>query len=83
MRLLAAFVNDYSVKVASVLRRPLRRLAGDMAVLGKGEYSAVNDLNFDRQRSFLACHTNVSENDHEGLIELIVTVCALSQPNSM
>jgi hypothetical protein len=37
MRLLAAFVNDHSRKAASALRRPLRRLAGDMAVLGKGE----------------------------------------------
>jgi formylmethanofuran dehydrogenase subunit C len=37
MRLLAAFVNHHSAKVASALRRPLRRLAGDMAVLGKGE----------------------------------------------
>jgi formylmethanofuran dehydrogenase subunit C len=37
MRLLAAFVNDHSAKAASALRRPLRRLAGDMAVLGKGE----------------------------------------------
>ena len=37
MRLLAAFVNGYSAKAAAVLRRPLRRLAGDMAVLGKGE----------------------------------------------
>jgi formylmethanofuran dehydrogenase subunit C len=37
MRLLAAFVERQGSRVASVLRRPLRRLAGDMAVLGKGE----------------------------------------------
>jgi formylmethanofuran dehydrogenase subunit C len=37
MRLLGAFVNRHSVKAATALRRPLRRLAGDMAVLGKGE----------------------------------------------
>jgi formylmethanofuran dehydrogenase subunit C len=43
MRLLAAFVNDYSVKAASALRGPLRRLAGDMAVLGKGELFCAQD----------------------------------------
>jgi formylmethanofuran dehydrogenase subunit C len=37
MRLLAAFVSGYSAKAAAALRGPLRRLAGDMAVLGKGE----------------------------------------------
>jgi formylmethanofuran dehydrogenase subunit C len=37
VRLMAAFVKDHSTRAASVLRRPLRRLAGDMAVLGKGE----------------------------------------------
>lgn len=36
-RLLAGFVGTYSARAAAVLRRPLRRLAGDMAVLGKGE----------------------------------------------
>jgi formylmethanofuran dehydrogenase subunit C len=36
-RLLAALLQDSSVRIASLLRRPLRRLAGDMAVLGKGE----------------------------------------------
>ena len=33
----AGFVHPYSKKAATLLRRPLRRLAGDMAVLGKGE----------------------------------------------
>ncbi|HEX7206189.1 MAG TPA: formylmethanofuran dehydrogenase subunit C, partial [Xanthobacteraceae bacterium] len=37
MRLMAAFVKDYSTVAAAALRSPLRRLAGDMAVLGKGE----------------------------------------------
>lgn len=37
MRLMAAFVRDYSAAAAAALRSPLRRLAGDMAVLGKGE----------------------------------------------
>jgi formylmethanofuran dehydrogenase subunit C len=37
VRLLAAFVKDHSAVAASALRPPLRRLAGDMAVLGKGE----------------------------------------------
>jgi len=37
MRLMAAFVADHSAVAASALRLPLRRLAGDMAVLGKGE----------------------------------------------
>jgi formylmethanofuran dehydrogenase subunit C len=36
-RLLADFVKAYSREVAARLHRPLRRLAGDMAVLGKGE----------------------------------------------
>jgi len=36
-RLLESFVKAYSARAASILRRPLRRLAGDMAVLGKGE----------------------------------------------
>jgi formylmethanofuran dehydrogenase subunit C len=36
-RLLARFVRVYSKRVAPVLGGPLRRLAGDMAVLGKGE----------------------------------------------
>jgi formylmethanofuran dehydrogenase subunit C len=37
MRLLAGFVRSYSKPAASVVGRSLRRLAGDMAVLGKGE----------------------------------------------
>ena len=37
MRLWAGFVDPYSKRAAALLRRPLRRLAGDMAVLGKGE----------------------------------------------
>jgi formylmethanofuran dehydrogenase subunit C len=37
MRLLAAFVRSYNKQVASILDRPLRRFAGDMAALGKGE----------------------------------------------
>src|SRR5262245_26791205 len=36
-RLLADFVNPYSKGLTAILRRPLRRLAGDMAVSGKGE----------------------------------------------
>ncbi len=37
MRLLARFLKAYNGRVASLLNSPLRRLAGDMAVLGKGE----------------------------------------------
>jgi formylmethanofuran dehydrogenase subunit C len=37
LRLLARFVQVYSKRAASVIGGPLRRLAGDMAVLGKGE----------------------------------------------
>jgi formylmethanofuran dehydrogenase subunit C len=37
MRLLAGMVEPYSKAAAGLLRRPLTRLAGDMAVLGKGE----------------------------------------------
>ncbi|HEY6256144.1 MAG TPA: formylmethanofuran dehydrogenase subunit C [Xanthobacteraceae bacterium] len=36
-KLLAAFVRDYSARAAAVFRSPLRRFAGDTAVLGKGE----------------------------------------------
>ncbi len=35
--LLADFVKPYSPETASLLRRPWRRLLGDMAVIGKGE----------------------------------------------
>ena len=37
MRLLAAFVQPHSARATALLRRPLRRFAGDMAALGKGE----------------------------------------------
>ncbi len=37
MRLLSDFVGTYSRRAAAGLRGPLRRYAGDMAVLGKGE----------------------------------------------
>jgi formylmethanofuran dehydrogenase subunit C len=37
LRLLAAFLKASSTRAAAATRRPLRRLAGDMAVLGKGE----------------------------------------------
>jgi formylmethanofuran dehydrogenase subunit C len=43
MRLMAAFVKDYSAAAASALRSPLRRLAGDMAVLGKGEIFCADE----------------------------------------
>jgi formylmethanofuran dehydrogenase subunit C len=37
IRLMAAFIKEHSGAAATALRRPLRRFAGDMAVLGKGE----------------------------------------------
>jgi formylmethanofuran dehydrogenase subunit C len=37
MRLWAGLVEPYSQRAAALMRRPLRRFAGDMAVLGKGE----------------------------------------------
>ena len=37
MRLLSDFVRSYSRRAAAGMRGPLRRYAGDMAVLGKGE----------------------------------------------
>ena len=37
MRLMSDFVGAYSRRARAVLRNPLRRYAGDMAVLGKGE----------------------------------------------
>jgi formylmethanofuran dehydrogenase subunit C len=37
LRLLARFIKAYNGRLASLLQGPLRRLAGDMAVLGKGE----------------------------------------------
>ncbi len=42
-RLLAKFVKAYSARAASVLRGSLQRLAGDMAVLGKGEILCAPD----------------------------------------
>jgi formylmethanofuran dehydrogenase subunit C len=42
MRLMAAFVKPHSQRTAALLQRPLRRLAGDMAVLGKGELLTGN-----------------------------------------
>jgi formylmethanofuran dehydrogenase subunit C len=41
MRLMAAFVKNHSAAAAAAFRLPLRRFAGDMAVLGKGEIFAV------------------------------------------
>jgi formylmethanofuran dehydrogenase subunit C len=37
MRLMAEFAGRYSKRAASLASARLRRLAGDMAVLGKGE----------------------------------------------
>jgi formylmethanofuran dehydrogenase subunit C len=42
LRLLARFATDYSARAAALLQRPLRRFAGDMAVLGKGEVFAAS-----------------------------------------
>lgn len=42
MRLLAGLIEPYSKRAATLLRRPLRRLAGDMAVPGKGELLVGN-----------------------------------------
>jgi formylmethanofuran dehydrogenase subunit C len=36
-RLMAGFIESYSARAAKLFRRPLRRFAGDMAALGKGE----------------------------------------------
>jgi len=36
-RLIAGFIGGYSARAARLFRRPLRRFAGDMATLGKGE----------------------------------------------
>jgi formylmethanofuran dehydrogenase subunit C len=41
-RLMAAFVQNHSPRLASTFRHPLRRLAGDMTVLGKGEILCVD-----------------------------------------
>lgn len=37
MKIWARLVEAYSLRAAALLQRPLRRFAGDMAVLGKGE----------------------------------------------
>jgi formylmethanofuran dehydrogenase subunit C len=39
-RLMAGFIGEYSARAAKLFNRPLRRFAGDMAVLGKGEIFA-------------------------------------------
>ena len=43
VKLMAAFVHSYSPRLAPVFRHPLRRFAGDMAALGKGEILCVNN----------------------------------------
>lgn len=43
MRLVADYLKPYSRPVPALLRRPLRRLAGDMAVLGNGEIFVGNE----------------------------------------
>jgi formylmethanofuran dehydrogenase subunit C len=42
MKLWSEFIDPYSKRAASLLKRPLRRLAGDTAVLGKGEIFVGN-----------------------------------------
>ena len=37
MLLMASYLKPYSTRAAALLRSPLRRFAGDMAVLGNGE----------------------------------------------
>jgi len=39
-RLMAGFIGEHSARAAKLFRGPLRRFAGDMAVLGKGEIFA-------------------------------------------
>lgn len=41
LQLMARYVKPVSPRLATLLRRPWRRLAGDMAVLGKGEILTV------------------------------------------
>lgn len=43
MRLVAGYLKPYSRFVPALLRRPLRRFAGDMAVLGNGEIFFGNE----------------------------------------
>jgi formylmethanofuran dehydrogenase subunit C len=52
LRLTATFIDTYSTRLAGMLRRSLRRFAGDMAVLGKGEIFSAPSSSFsaiDRQ----------------------------------
>lgn len=42
-RFMAAMIEAHSKPAAKLMRRPMRRLAGDMAVLGKGEIFIAND----------------------------------------
>jgi formylmethanofuran dehydrogenase subunit C len=37
LRLMARFVEPFNAKIAALMRAPMRRFAGDMAVLGRGE----------------------------------------------
>jgi formylmethanofuran dehydrogenase subunit C len=43
MRLVGAYLKPYSAATAALLRRPLRRFAGDMAVSGHGEIFVGNE----------------------------------------
>ena len=43
MRLVAGYLKPYSGSATALLRRPLRRFAGDMAVLGNGEIFVGNE----------------------------------------
>jgi formylmethanofuran dehydrogenase subunit C len=49
-RLLAAFIRNYSAEAAAVFLNPLRRFAGDMAALGKGEIFCADGI-LRRRRS--------------------------------
>jgi formylmethanofuran dehydrogenase subunit C len=42
MKLWSEFIGSYSKRAAASLKKPLQRLAGDMAVLGKGEIFVAN-----------------------------------------
>src|SRR5262249_15477145 len=53
IRLLATYVDSYSTAFESILRRSLRRLAGDMAVAGKGEIFNPS-LNYSPRKPFLS-----------------------------
>ena len=43
--LMARYVETYSPEIAAMLRRPWRRLLGDMAVIGKGEIFSLSVAN--------------------------------------